>query len=224
MKRPCKLQYILWFGLVLSFAGILFAQGTPERTLVVNGKAVSGKVVQIEGRSYVDLETLVQITRGSVSVEPDKIVLTIPSPSFAAAPPPVTPGLSKGFQGAAIAALADMREWKGAIATVITYGIPVVGTWPQDYRDRVEEALTRAKIAASTGEDQDALQLLQNEFAKLRDWAADVVSARQALNAARSVDPNALQNDPALAKIVQCGKFLNGMIVSGTFSDNASCH
>ena len=224
MKRQSKVQCILWPSLVLFFTGALFAQGTPERTLVVNGKAVSGKVVQIEGRSYVNLETLAQITKASVSEEPDKVVLMIPTPSPAATPPPVTSGLSKGFEAAAIAALADMREWKGAVAAAISYGAPVVGSWPNDYRDRAEEAVARAKIAASTSEDRDAVQLLQNEFAMLRDWAADVVAARQSLNASRSVDPNALQNDAALAKIADCGRFLNGMIVSGTFSDNPSCH
>ena len=229
MQRQCKLQYILWSWLVLSSTGTLFAQDTPEqtlpeRTLVVNGKAASGKVVQIEGRSYVNLETLAQITGASVSEEPDKVVLTIPSPSSAATLPPATPRLSKGFEGAAITALGDMREWKGAIAAIISYGAPVVGSWPKDYSDRAEQAVAQAKIAASTTEDQEAVQLLQNEFAKLRDWAADVVATRQALNASRSVDPNALQNDPALAKITDCGQFLNGMIVSGTFSDNTSCH
>jgi hypothetical protein len=224
MKRQCKFQYILWSLLFLSFTRTLLAQGTPERTLVVNGTAISGKVVQIEGRSYVNLETLAQITRASVSEEPDKVVLTIPSPSSAAPPPPVKSGLSKGFEAAAIAALADMREWKGAIAAIISYGMPVVGSWPSDYRDRVEEAVGRAKIAASTTEDQDAVQLLHNEFTKLKDWAAGVVSTRQSLNASRSVDPNALENDRALANIVDCGRFLNGMIVSGTFSDNTSCH
>ncbi len=223
MKRQRKLQHILWCSLVLSFTGTLFAQGLPERNLVVNG-TVSGKVVQIDGRSYVTLETLAQITRAAVSEEPDKVVLTIPGPSSAATLPPATPGLSKGFAAAAIAALADMREWKGAIAASITYGAPVVGTWPTDYRDRAEDAVTQAKIAASTSEDEDALPLLQNEFTKLKDWAANVISARQSLNASRSVDPNALQNDAALAKIVDCGQFLNAMIVSGRFADKASCH
>lgn len=224
MKRQRKLQHILCSWLVLSFAGTLFAQGLPERNLVVNGAAVSGKVVQIEGRSYVTLETLAQITRATVVEEPDKVVLDMPGPGSAATLPPAAPGLSKGFAGAAIAALADMREWKGAIAASISYGAPVVGSWPTDYRDRAEDAVTQAKIAASTSEDEDALPLLQNEFTKLKDWAAGVVSARQSLNASRSVDPNALQNDAALTKIADCGQFLNGMIVSGRFSDKASCH
>jgi hypothetical protein len=75
----------------------------------------------------------------------------------------------------------------------------------------------------STNSDHDALQLLSNQFANLAKWASDVVAERQALNGARTVDPNALQNDPALAKISNCGKFLSTMLVSGISVDNSSC-
>jgi hypothetical protein len=44
------------------------------------------------------------------------------------------------------------------------------------------------------------------------------------LNATKTVDPNMMQNDQALAKISACSNFLSGMLVSGTFTDDASCH
>jgi len=40
----------------------------------------------------------------------------------------------------------------------------------------------------------------------LAGWASDVMAARQALNGAKTVDHNALQNDPVLAKITSCGR------------------
>ena len=43
-------------------------------------------------------------------------------------------------------------------------------------------------------------------------------------NGAQTIDPNTLQNDQTLAKIDTCGAFLSGMLLSGAFSDNASCH
>jgi hypothetical protein len=88
----------------------------------------------------------------------------------------------------------------------------------------VEADLAQTAVVASTAADQDALQLLRNEFENLSQWASDIVSARQSLNATKSVDPTAMQNDPALAKITQCSSFLSSMLVSGVFADNPSCH
>jgi hypothetical protein len=102
--------------------------------------------------------------------------------------------------------------------------MPVVGKWPQDYRDRVDEDLMQATLAASSDPDRQALQLLRNESAQLSEWADNVVTERQALNAARTIDANSLQNDQVLAKISKCGQFLSSMIVSGIFSDDLSCH
>src|SRR5207245_11749052 len=117
-----------------------------------------------------------------------------------------------------------LAQWGRVITTTITYCLPVVGTWPQDYHDRVEADLMQAQVAAANESDQKAVQLLENEFANTEAWTSDVVSARQALNAARSVDPNALQNDVLLTKISNCGRFLSNMIVSGVFSEDSSCY
>ena len=224
MNRLSHLQYFVLLGFVLSIAAVLLAQRAPNKTLVVNGKTTGAAIVQIDGRSYVDIETLAQITNGIVTVEPNRIVLTIPVSEPGAAPLPAPERLSKNFASAAIAELAGMREWRGAIGIILTYGVPVVGTWPQDYRNRAEADLMQAAVAASTASDQDALGLLRNDFANLAQWASDVVATRQALNATKTVDPNILQNDPALAKIADCSRFLGTMLVSGVFSDNASCH
>jgi hypothetical protein len=213
---------LLSLGLILSVSETV-AQDTPTRTLIVNGKTVDAGVVLVEGRSYVDIEGLAKGIGGSVTFEANQIALTIPGPLPSAAPQ--TPeGMSKDFQKIAVFTLAEMREWKGAIGTVVTSGIPVVGTWSQDYHDRVEADLMQATLAASTEPDRQALQLLQNEYALLTAWADNVLAERKALNAARTIDPNSIQNDQSLARISKCGQFLSSMIVSGTFSDDSSCH
>ena len=230
MPQHSRFRFILVFAFVLSLTGILPAQSTrpPDKALVVNGKIVGTGVRQIDGHSYVDIDTLAQLTNGVVTVEPSRIVLTIPaSESSARSTTPtaqISQGLSKEFARAAIAEVAEMREWRGAIGTMVTYGLAVSGSWTQDYHDRVDEGLRQATLAASTDEDRNALQLLKNEFDTLAGWANDIVAARQALNAAKTIDPNALQNDPVLAKITTCSRFLNVMLVSGVFSDDGSCH
>lgn len=224
MNRYWNLKYIVSFSVLLSFAGMLWAQGAPDRILVVNGKTVAAHVVELDGRSYVDIETLAQITNGVVTMEPNRIVLTIRAPNSSAPTAPVQEKISRGFASAAVSELAQMREWRGAIGIVLSYNVPVVGTWPQDYHDGAEAGLAQVALTASTAADRDALQLLRNEFANLSDWAGNVIAMRQALNATKSVDPNAMQNDQALAKISACGSFLNAMLVSGEFAESASCH
>src|ERR1019366_5813316 len=99
MRFSGKIPYALFIGLLLACAGMLFAQGSAERSLIVNGKP-AGKVVQFGGHSYVDLETVAQITNGTVTIEPKRVLLEIagletsPAPASAtsAAPPP-RPGL-----------------------------------------------------------------------------------------------------------------------------------
>lgn len=225
---------IFYFSMVASillFAGILWAQNTPDRELIVNGKS-AGMVVQMGGRAYVDVETVAQFTKGSLTLEPDRIVLNFSAPaageasgaSSAPQPAEASPGLSRNFASLAIAELAEMREWRGAVGTILTYGVPVVGTWPQDYHDRVEANLRQVEVAASTQADRDATQLLENEFSNLSGWASDVVATRQSLNATNTVRPDSAQNDQALAKISNCSRFLNSMLVRGEFADDQSCH
>jgi hypothetical protein len=223
MNRRSNLQRLVLLGFLFSFVAILFAQGPSDKELLVNGKNTGVTVLQAEGRFYVDIDTLARITRGTVTVEPTQIVLTIPRPNSDATSPQAAEELSKDFVGAAIVALAEMREWKGVLRTMVTYGFAVDGSGSQAYRDQAETTLTQATVAASTNADRRALQLLSNQFDQLAKWENDVYENRKVLNGAETIDPNALENDPALTKISNCGKFLNRMLVGGTFADNSSC-
>ena len=235
MKSRNAIVYSSLAAVIFLFAGILFAQSKANRALIVNGKQ-QGNVVQMNGHSYVDVETVAQFMNGSVTLETNRVVLNFPEPSSnqsqASAPEPQQPtetqaptgSLTRNFASLAIGELAEMREWRGAVGTILTYGVPVVGTWPQDYHDRVQANLDQVSVAASTPGDEDAMRLLQNEFSNVARWTSDVVSTRQSLNATNTVRPDALQSDPTLAKITACSRFLSSMLVSGTFADDQSCH
>jgi hypothetical protein len=223
MNKRLNLQKVVLLGFLLSFAGVLFAQRMPGKKLIVNGRTTGAVVLQVDGHSYVDVEILAQITNGSVAFEANQIVLTIPNASSEATPAQTGQGLSKEFASAAIAALAEMKEWKGALGTMVTFGLAVNDTWARTNRDRVEASLAQANAAASTSSDHNALQLLSTQFTNLAKWESEVLAERQSLNGARTVSSNALRNDPVLAKFSQCGKFLSTMLGSGIFADDASC-
>jgi hypothetical protein len=291
MKNLRSFRFSIWFGFVLALAGTLFAQSTSDKVLVVNGKTVDSGLIQIGGRSYVDVEMIAQATNGSFVVDPHRVVLNIPvgnapaataavttaptpavaaapaaavtvpataapaaqtaadkataqvtapnggapvsaSPAAAAneaaaeapAPAPPPKGISRQFASVAIATLADMREWRGAISVMISHGLAVSDAWAAGYRDQAQADLSQAEVAANTDDDHNALQLLRNEESNLESWWNTVLGQRQDLNGASTIDPDALKNDPMLAKIRSCSQFLNSMIVSGAYTDNSACH
>jgi hypothetical protein len=227
MSRHPSLRFALYLASVLALSGMLFAQST-NKTLVVNGKTAGAGVRQINGRLYVDLETLAQATNAVFTVEPHRVVLTIPPlDAGAVAPDDSTqnsPRLSRDFSSAAISALAAIREWRVAVRAMILYGLAVSETWVQAYRQQTLDALRQASVAASTEADKNAFQLLSSEADMMTAWANQVEADRQQLNGEKTVDPNALKDDPTLAKIQKCSQFLNSMVLSGTFNDDPSCH
>jgi hypothetical protein len=223
MKKRLNLQRVVLLGFCLSLAGVLFAQWTANRKLIVNGRTTGATILQVGEHSYLDIETLAQITNGSVTFEPNQIVLTIPNANPDGISPQPAERLSKDFASAAIAALAEIKEWKGALGAMATFGLAFDETWAHTYHNRVEASLAQASVAASTNSDHNALQLLSTQFANLAKWEGEVLAERRALNGARTVDPNAVQNDPVLAKFSNCGKFLSAMLGSGVFADNSSC-
>ena len=137
---------LLWFrslaalALSLMLAGAGFAQNAPEKkTLVVNGRAAEGAAVQIDGHSYVNVETLAQMMNAGVSFAPGRIILTVPAAEAVARPERIAPGFSKDFAMTSVSQLADMREWRSAIASAIRFGIAAgtwLGPWLHDHRVR----------------------------------------------------------------------------------------
>jgi len=214
-------------------AGAVSAQNVPEKktpekkALVVNGRIADAAVVQIDGHSYVDVDAFARIMNATVRFEPGRVILTVPAAAAEAKPGRAAPGLSKDFAKAGISQLAVMQEWKGAIASVIRFGLAAgtwLAPWLQDYRVRAEGSLSQTALAVSTDADQKALQLLKNELANLGQWDSNTQATIRSLNAEQALDPAAAQNDPLRAKISGCGIFLSAMLVSGEFADDPSCH
>jgi hypothetical protein len=225
-KHP-SYRLVLYLAFVLLLSGMLFAQST-NKSLVVNGKITGAGVRQINGRLYVDLEALAQATNAVFTVEPRRVVLTIPPADAAAVATDDSAQnsqkLSRDFSSAAISALAAMREWRVAVRAMILYGLAVSETWVQAYHQQSMDALQQAAVVASTDADKNALQVLRNEADMMTYWANQVEADRQQLNGEKVVDPNALKDDPTLAKIQKCSQFLNSMVLSGSFNDDPTCH
>lgn len=222
---------ILYTSLFLS--GAAFAQNqTQTSTLVVNGQSGELAFTRIDRRTFVDLESLARIAKGSVQILGDKITLTVPCSSFGnspVAPPettqPTPTGLSPEFMKSSVEALAEMREWASTLAYAIQNGYGVTDSWVAGYRDQAANSVHLAGAAASTESDHNAMRLLTHEFEAVKDWSDKLVEAKNRMDVGKyALSPSALRDDPASQKIIRCGRFLASMLGSGTFQDDPTCH
>jgi hypothetical protein len=197
-----------------------------HRTLIVNGHAGDATLVEIGGRSYVDLEALARLANGSLSFKGEQVVLTLPTSASAqaeahGASQPASLGFSKDFLRAGIEQMTSVREWRSALENAVQRGFPVTQDWVATYRDEAARNLRLASVAASTDSDHRAIPLLTNEFNNMNKLTDRFLEA----NKSRSyVTPDALKADPLDQKILACAHALASMAASGQFVDEGSCH
>jgi hypothetical protein len=215
-------------ALLLVVTGIALAQDANQnRTLIVNGQSANVPVIQVNGRSYVDLEALARAANGSLSFSGNMIALTLPgspagSPTNAPATAPASnPGFSQAFLTAGIEQMSTLREWHAALAAAIQNGIPVEANWLSPYRTQAATNLRLASVAIQTNSDRKAFQLLTNEFQNMTKLADKYIAARANLS---YISPDALKNDDLNQRIVACGHSLGAMAASGQFVDDGSCN
>lgn len=217
------------------FPPLLFAAGAQSaqrsRILVIDGQAGQAPVIEKNGRAYVDVEALTQITHGALRFKADRIVLTLPTSNVAepsmepAHTPTADSGLSRDFMLAGIEEIATIREWASTLAYAIQNGYPITEIWATQSREQAAHDLSLAMAATSNESDRNAFQLLTNEFEKVREWSNRLVQERNKMDTAKyAISDNALRNDPASQKIITCGHFLATMLGSGSFMDDPSCH
>src|SRR5271163_2105209 len=197
-RRRCTMRIRLSFAwslgaLLLVVSGIALAQNASQsRTLIVNGQSANVPVIQVNGRSYVDLEALASAANGSLSFSGNMIALTLPgassntntnsanttSASAPAAAPASNPGFSQAFLTAGIEQMATVREWHTALAAAIQNGTPVEANWLAPYRTQAATNLRLASVAIQTNSDRKAFQLLTNEFQNMTKLADKYIAAR----------------------------------------------
>jgi hypothetical protein len=194
-------------------------------TLVIAGQAEQAPVVRLNGKAYVDIESLARITHGSVRFNGSQTILTLPAAAGAtstvASQPAKTPQFSGGFLSAEIEALTQVREWRAALVNAIQNNYPVAESWVGGIRRTADGKLDLALAAAVTEPDQKAAELLRNEFANMQQMSDQFVARHAQANyiAPDSFDDNALDQ-----KILSCEHALISIAASKQFQDEPSCH
>lgn len=204
---------------------VLAAQETSA--LLIEGQQGQARVIQVEGKNYVEVEGLTRITGGSLRFAGNQITLTLPSGSNpvpqteqSAFAPQRAIGFSRPFLTAGIETMREILEWHAALKTGVERGYPLSDVWFDNFRRQVQSSLKQAEAAASSDIDHRALPLLTNEFNTmdaLTDKYLKIAMSRDYLA------PSALNSDPLDQKLLTCWQSLTATASSNQFVDDGSC-
>ncbi len=217
---PCALLILL---------GVAASQSShSNRSLSINGHTGNVTVYQIDGRTYVDLESLVRTANGSMSFKGDQITLTFPAANGDSTASDgggsADANLTAPFMNESVKTLSVLKDWTSALSYGVQRGVPGDGSRLVVFHNRASEALHLATVAASSSSDQDALQLLTNQFNTVSAWSDKLVGERKNMDTGKySVSADALKNDDTYQKITACAKFLGKMLPSGAYQYDYSC-
>ncbi|MFI5092019.1 MAG: hypothetical protein ACHQIK_01125 [Candidatus Acidiferrales bacterium] len=202
---------------------VLAAQETSA--LLIEGRQERARVIQVQGKNYVEVDELARITGGSLRFAGNQIILTLPgsgdTSSQAAQPAPAPPvGLSRPFLGAGIETMREILEWHAALKTAIERGYPLSDEWFGNLRRQIQSSLKHTEAVASTDMDRKALPLLVNEsnnMGALTDRYLKITVSRD------YIAPDSLSSGPLEQKLLTCWHSLESMASSNQFVDDGSC-
>jgi hypothetical protein len=200
------------------------AQTPPKAsTFTVAGHAGEAQLLQVNGKSYVEIQTLARMTQGTLSFKANRTTLTLPpSASVAAASvPPGKVGFSTAFVQASIEELSVIREWRIAIVSAVQNNIPLSVEWASAQHRQADKNLALASAAISTDDDRSAYALLSAEFNNMQKLT-DLYLAMRTQSMAMS--PDKFDNAPLEEQILSCARGFVSMTESHEFQDLAACH
>jgi hypothetical protein len=192
-------------------------------TSVVEGFPGRAPVILVNGKSYVDIESLARLTNSSVRFQANQITLTLVTP---VASPAVTQTdqparLSKGLLQAGIEEMTAIGEWRTAIVNAVQNSNPVTEDGLDGYRRNADNKLAVASTTVVTDPDRIVVSLLRNEFNNMQKLGAQYLAMRKSLT---YISPDSLDGDPLNQQIQNCARGLASLAASGQFQDVATCH
>jgi hypothetical protein len=199
------------------------AQTPPKASiLTIAGRPGEAPLLHIDGKSYVEIETLALLTQGSLSFKTNRTILTLP-PSQAEAPeaaPPVKQGFSAAFIQAGIEEMSLIREWRIAIVNAVESNSPVSVEWVAGRQRLADKNLALTSAAASTDDDRSAYPLLTAEFGNMQKLSEAYLAMRQR---AAFISPDTFNNSSLEEQVLSCARGFVAMAESHEFQDQPAC-
>jgi hypothetical protein len=221
---------LIWllFALVANASGTYLTYAAQQKhTLSVTGYQGELAVIDSNGRHYVEIEALANLSNSSLKIQGNRMTLTLPGSSNSrdeAVQPEsdeATSVFSKEFIKAGMEEMAAIREWRRTLGNAVEKGFRVSPDWVDNYGNRAQQNLHLASLAVSTDADQDALPLLTNVFNNMKQLSDGFLKLSSSMTYIRT---DSLNNNPLDQKILKCARSLASMASSGQFVDDGSCH
>jgi len=120
--------------------------------LLLEGHQGQARVIQVQGKNYVEVEALSRITGGSLRFAGNQIILTLPGGTSAA---PQTDqsapaaALSRPFLSAGIETMREILEWHAALKNGIERGYPLSDVWFGHFSSRTALLATECRLLQS---------------------------------------------------------------------------
>jgi hypothetical protein len=198
---------------------------TPQRasTFTIAGHAGEAQILQINGKSYVEIEALARLTQGALSFNANHTILTLHSAnSEAETPAPhAKAGFSRAFTQAGIEEMSVIREWRIAIVNAVENNTPASQEWVSAQHRLAEKYLSLASAAASTNDDHSAYPLLSAEFNNMQKLSEAYIAMRKRVT---FISPDEFHSTPLEEQILSCARGFVSMTESHEFQDQAACH
>ena len=196
---------LLLAGLVLPSLVVPLA-AEQSNSLSITGHTGTAKVVQVEGRNFVEVEGFARLINASVRFSGNQIVITLPGGGDTP-PAPASPanGFSPAFIKAAVEATAELREWRAALRNAITGSYAISENWVSPMRAEA---------------DKEIVPLLENLFNNVNQLSDKYLQ----LSGSRTyIDAKSLDSDPLDQKIMACARSLASMATANEFVDYGAC-
>jgi hypothetical protein len=192
-------------------------------TFTVAGSAGDAQLLQLNGKSYIEVETLARLIKGTLSFKENRTTLTLPSSESVAqaSTPQAKGGFSRAFIQAGIEEMGLIREWRIAIVTAVQNNVPVSVEWASAQHRQAEKNLALASAATSTDDDRNAYPMLSAEFNNMQKLS-DLYLAMRTRSTAMS--PDNFDNTPLEEQILSCARGFVSMTESREFQDLPACH
>lgn len=210
------------------------AQTPPKAsTFTIAGRAGEAQLLQINGKSYVDIEALARLTKGTLSFKTNETILTLPTavavvqaatPHAAeaqASAPNAKAGLSAAFARAAIEEISLIREWRSAVVRAVQKNTPVTEDSLSAQRRLADKNLELASAAVSTDDDRSAYPLLATELINMKKLSDLYLAMVTQVN---FISTDTFHSSPLEDQILTCAQGFASMTEKREFQDQPACH
>jgi hypothetical protein len=226
-EQPMKTR-IAVIAIILTVLSTLMANGraqTPQKssTLTIAGHPGEAQLLQVNGKSYVEIETLARLTQGTLSFKANQTVLTLPlaDRELQAPAPHAVAGFSRAFSQAGIEEMSVIREWRRAIVNAVQTNTPISEDWISAEHSLADKNLALASAAASTDDDRSASPFLSTEFNNMQSLSELYLAIRKQ---AAAISPDSFHSGPLEDQILSCAQGFVSMTESRVFQDQRACH